>query len=256
MKPPDRVDAARQALGQVLAHPATWAPFLPVAAAYAFIGVPWWLCLPLMVACMVVVLVAWSRYWPRLMDQARTELLTAYRAAENAELGERVGRLAQAERRPQTAHLLEGLRKAMGIKQAVESRLFADGIITAHQEEVGAMVSELVCTMVQEAERLALDDASEVSPAAEKRFDAAADTLRRAYAEIDVILDPVPEGLRLPVENDALARASERLNEKLAQARGVRRHLERGLIVHEAETVPEASASGGPAENEPTAEGS
>ena len=55
--------------------------------------------------------------------------------------------------------------------------------------------------------------------------------MRRAYAEIDVILDPVPEDLRLPAENDALSRASERLEEKLQQARGVRRHLERGMIV-------------------------
>ena len=233
MKAPDRIDVARRALGQVLTHPATWAGFLPVAAAYAFIGVPWWVCLPLLVALVVVVSLAWGRRWSRLMDKARTELLLAHRTTENAELGGRLVRIAQAGQRRLTIQVLAPLREAMDIKQAVENRLFADGVITAHEEEVALMVGDLVRTMVGEAERLMLAEGGEVSKAAAERFEKAAVTLRRAFAEIDVILDPVPEELRLPAEDDAMTRASERLDERLQQARGVRRHLEQGLKVYE-----------------------
>ena len=238
MKAPDRIDVARSAMGQILTHPVTWAPFVPVAGAYAFIGMPWWACLPLLLVILAVVFVAWGRQWPRLMDKARTELLGAHRTTENAELGERMQKVAQATRRRSAGHLLDAVREAMDIKQAVENRLFADGVITPHEEEVGAMIGDLVRTMVGEAERLALAESGEVSRGAAERFERAAETLRRAYAEIDVILDPVPEDLRLAAETDALSRASERLDEKLQQARGVRRHLERGISSPDEEPAP------------------
>ena len=231
MKTPDRIDVARKAMGQILTHPATWAPSVPVAGAYAFIGTPWWACLPLLLVILAVIFVVWSRQWPRLMDKARTELLGAHRTAENVELGERMQRVEQATRRRSAGSLLQAVREAMDIKQAVENRWFADGVITLHEEEVGAMIGDLVRTMVGEAERLALTESGEMSRGAKERFERAAETLRRAYAEIDVILDPVPEDLRLAAETDALSRASERLDEKLQQARGVRRHLEQGIAL-------------------------
>ncbi len=243
MKAPDRIDIARHAMGQILSHPVTWAPFLPVAGAYAFIGVPWWLCFPLLLAVVTVLFMAWGRQWPQLMDKARTELLTNHRTAENLELGQRMKRVATVTRQRPDASLLDAVQEAMNIKQAVENRLFADGVITAHEEEVGAMIGETVRTMVEETERLALTENGEISRAAAERFNKAAETLRRAYANIDVILDPVPEDLRLPAENDALSRASERLDEKLQQARGVRRHLERGMIVPDPEASPGAEPS-------------
>ena len=255
MKAPDRIDVARHAMGQILSHPVTWAPFLPVAGAYAFIGVPWWVCLPLLLAVVIVVLLAWGRQWPQLMDKARTELLTRYCAAENLELGQRMQRVAQVTQRWPDSSLLDAVREAMGIKQAVENRLFADGVITAHEEEVGAMIGETVRTMVEETERLALTEKGEISRGATARFNKAAETLRRAYAEIDVILDPVPEDLRLPAENDALSRASERLDEKLQQARGVRRHLERGLIVPDTAASPGTEPSSRHPEKSPAMEG-
>ncbi len=254
MKAPDRIDVARHALGQALAHPASWAGFVPLAGAYAFLGVPWWVCLPLMLAVVVMVFLAWSRQWPRLMDKSRTELLTAYRQKENLELGERLRRVATAARQHGTKGLLEPLREATDIKRAVEDRLHADGVVTAHEEEVGSMIGELVRTMVAEAERLTLAEGGEVSRAAGERFQKAADTLRRAYADIDVILDPVPEDLRLPAGDDALSRASERLGERLEQAHGVRRHLERGMIVHDAEPAPDAPTPAPPARRQAEAE--
>ena len=248
MKAPDRIDVARHALGEVLSHPATWAPFLPVAGAYAFVGLPWWVCFPLLVAVVVVLFLAWSRRWPRLMDKARTELLAAYRARENAALGERMRRVAQAGgQRRLAGDWLDTMREAMNIKQAVEDRLHADDVITAHEEEVGAMVGDLVRTMVEEAERLTLTEPGAVSRQAAERFQNAADTLRRAYAEIDVILDPVPENLRLPAGDDALSRASERLHERLEQARNVRRHLERDVVIPDADSLPPTS----PVPNDP-----
>ena len=65
MKSPDRIDVARKVMGQVLAHPVTWAPFVPIAAAYAFLGAPWWLCFALTVAAAIIVFMAWSYGWAR-----------------------------------------------------------------------------------------------------------------------------------------------------------------------------------------------
>ena len=255
MKAPDRIDVARQALGQVLTHPATWAPFVPIAGAYAFLGLPWWICFPLLVAVIVVLFLAWGRQWARLMDKARTQLLTAYRTEENAALGERMRRVMQVGGLRRLAEDLPAtMREAMDIKKAVEDRLHADGVITAHEEEVGAMIGELVRTMVEEAERLTLTEGGAVSRQAAERFHKAADTLRQAYADLDVILDPVPEDLRLPAGDDALSRASERLGERLAQARGVRRHLQRDVIVHDGEPLRESPAPANPAQRQPTAE--
>ena len=254
MKAPDRIDVARQALGQVLTHPATWAPFVPIAGAYAFIGLPWWVCFPLLLAVVVVLFLAWGRQWARLMDKTRTEMLAAYRTQENAALGERMQRLVQAGGQRRPGDLPGTLREAMSIKQAVEDRLHADGVVTAHEEEVGTMIGELVRTMVEEAERLTLTEGGAVSRQAPDRFHKAADTLRQAYADLDVILDPVPEDLRLPAGDDALSRASERLGDRLEQARGVRRHLERDVVVHDAEIVPESPAPRRPAQRQPTAE--
>ena len=237
MKAPDRIDVARHALAQTLTHPATWASFVPIAGAYAFLGVPWWLCLPLLLVLAVVICLAWAKRWPRLMDKARTDLLLVYRTAENAELGGRIVRVAQAGQRRPVARWLDALREAMDIKQAVEDRLFADGVITEHEEEVATMIGDLVRTMVGEAERLALSEGGDMSKAAAEKFDKAASTLRRAFGDIDVILDPIPDAWRLPAENDALTRASERLDERLQQAHGIRRHLEQGMSVTAVETV-------------------
>ncbi len=236
MKAPDRIDVARRVMGQVLTHPVTWVPFLPVAAAFAFLGAAWWLCLALALAAAVVVFLAWSHYWPRLMTVNRAVMLAAHRTAEDKELAARVQRLAlTAGQRPPAFETLAALREAMGIKRAVEDRVHADGIITDHEEEVSTMVGDLVRTMVEEAERLASAESGTLSPAAAERFHKAAATLRQVYSEIDVILDPVPEDLRMPAGDDALSRASERLDERLKLARGIRRHLERDIALPEAE---------------------
>ena len=170
MKAPDRIDFARHAMGQILSHPVTWAPFVPVAGAYAFIGVPWWMCLPLLLAMVIVVFLAWGRQWPQLMDKARTELLTDYRAAENLELGQRMQRVAQVTQQWSDPSLLNAVHEAMNIKRAVEDRLFADGVITAHEEEVGAMIGETVRTMVEETERLALTESGKISRVASREI--------------------------------------------------------------------------------------
>ena len=53
-----------------------------------------------------------------------------------------------------------------------------------------------------------------------------------------MILDPVPEDMRLPAGDDALTRASERLDERLKLARGIRQHLERDIALPEDATTP------------------
>ena len=198
MKAPDRIDVARQVTGQVLTHPVTWAPFLPVAAAYAFLSAPWWLCFALAVAVAFVVFLAWSHYWPRLTAVTRAKMLVAHRASDDKELTERIQRLAVTVQQRPAKEVLDALREAMGTKRAVEDRLHADGTVTEHEEEVGAMVGDLVRTMVAEAERLTSADGGEMSRSAMERFQKAAATLRQVYSEIDVILDPVPEEMRLP----------------------------------------------------------
>ncbi len=246
MKTPDRIDVARQVLGQVLTHPVTWAPFVPVAAVFAFTAVPWWLCLALALAVAVVVFLAWSSAWPRLVKVTRAKALTDHRATEDKELKDRLQHLAVTAHGPLAKETLAALREAVGIKRAVEDRLHADGVVTEHEEEVGAMVGDLVRTMVAEAERLTSAEAGgEPSRTAAERFQKAAATLRQVHSEIDVILDPVPEDLRLPAGDDALSRASERLDERLKLARGIRRHLERDIPLPETESPPRR-------ENEPT----
>ena len=234
MKTPDRIDVARQAMGQVLSHPVTWAPFLPVAAAFAFLGAAWWLCLVVAMAVAVVVFLAWSHYWPRLVAVTRARVLSTHRATEDKELAARVQRLALSPQRLSSLETLAALREATAIKRSIEDRVHADGVVTDHEAEVSAMVGDLVRTMVEEAERLMGTDGGGMSPTTAGRFDKAAATLRQVYSEIDVVLDPVPEDLRVPAGDDALSRASERLDERLKLARGIRRHLERDLPLPEA----------------------
>ena len=243
MKTPDRIDVARQALGQVLSHPVTWAPFVPVAAAFAFLGAAWWLCLAVAVAIAVVVCLAWSHYWPRLIAVTRARALAAHRATEDKELAARVQRLALTPNRLSGSETLAALREATAIKRSIEDRVHADGVVTDHEAEVSAMVSDLVRTMVEEAERLMSTDGGGVSAANAGRFDKAAATLRQVYSEIDVVLDPVPEDLRTPAGDDALSRASEQLDERLKLARGIRRHLERDIPLPEAEENASVSRS-------------
>ena len=251
MKSPDRIAVARQAMGQVLTHPVTWAPFVPVAAAYAFLGAPPSLCFALALAVAIVVFLAWSRYWPRLTAVTRATMLVAHRASEDKELTERIQRLTLALQQRPAREVLDGLREAMGTNRAVEERLHADGTVTAHEEEVGAMVGDLVRTMVAEAERLPSTEGGEMSRSAMERFQKAAATLRQVYSEIDVILDPVPEEMRLPAGDDALTRASERLDERLKLARGIRQHLARDIAMPAAESAAPAPR---PARPQSTAE--
>ena len=246
-KAPDRIDAAQQALVQVLIHPVTWLPFVPIAAAYAFIGLVWWLCLPLALVVAGAVGAMWMQRWPVLMEQARTGLLKAYRDAENMELYQRMRQLAGALSHLPTNRLLYDLREGMEIKQAVEKRLFADNIITPHEEEVGEMIAESVRSMLAEAEKVPHLENAQWGRASAK-VEKALESLRRAFEGIDVILDPVPEELRLPAESDALSRASERLEERLQQAHGVRRHLQRDVVVPE-------DAAANPPQSHPSAEG-
>ena len=240
-------------MGQVLTHPVTWAPFVPIAAAYAFLSAPWWLCLALAMAAAIIVFLAWSYGWARLVNVTRATMLVANRADEDKELTARIQKLTLAVQRRPAKEVIEALREAMGIKRAVEDRLHADGTITGHEEEVGTMVGDLVRTMVAEAERLAsADGGADPSRAALERFQKAAATLRQVYSEIDVILDPVPEDMRLPAGDDALTRASERLDERLKLARGIRQHLERDIPLPEDQPSRESAA---PAPRTPTAEG-
>ncbi len=254
MKAPDRIDVAQQALVQVLTNPATWLPFVPLAAAYAFIGLPWWLCLPLALVMLVGVVGVWARRWPVLTERARTSLLKNYRDAENAGIYARIRELADMMSHLPTKRLLYDLGEAVEIKLAVEKRLFADGTITPHEEEVDDMIAELVRSMLNETEKAAVLESTQW-PQATARLEKALESLRRMFEQLDVILDPIPESLRLPVEADVLSRASERLDEKLQQARGVRRHLEQGMIVPDAGASPDAEPSNHHPEKSPAVEG-
>ena len=251
MKAPDRIDVARQVLGQGLTHPVTGAPFVPIAAADAFVGAPWWRCLALAVTAAIIVFLAWSHGWARLVKVTRAAMLVSHRAAEDQELTARIQRLILAVQHRPAKEVVEALREAMGIKRAVEDRLHEDGVVTEHEEEVGTMVGDLVRTMVAEAERLASTDGGAPSRAAMARFQKAAATLRRVHSEIDVILDPVPEDMRLPAGDDALTRASERLDERLKLARGIRQHLQRDIPLPDA---PPAAEPAAPAPQAPAAE--
>ncbi len=228
MNAPDQMDVARHALNRIITDPVTWLPFASLAALYAFVGLPVLIFLTLLVAAFAVVAKLWHQRWPRLTEKVRTTLLDEYRQAENADLSRRSTHLAGQLSHLPTKRLIYELREVMEIKVAIEKRLFADGVITPHEQEVNEMVAELVRTMVAEAERAPLCENDQLPKASAAKFDKAAETLRRVFEDIEVVLDPVPEAMRLPEQNDALSRASERLGERLEQARGVRRHMEQG----------------------------
>ena len=250
MNPPDQMDVARQAMNRIITDPVTWLPFALLAALYAFVGLPVLVFLGLLVALFGVMAKLWSGRWPRLTEKVRTTLIMEYRQAENAALGTRLTRLAEQLSHLRTKRLIYELREVMEIKQAIENRLFADGIVTPHEEEVGEMVADLVRTMVAEAERAPLCENDQLPKAAASKFEKAAETLRRVFEEIEVVLDPVPESMRLPEQNDTLSRASERLGERLEQARGVRRHMEQGIGGSDPVSRPPDGSS-----NQPVAEG-
>ena len=254
MDAPDQMDVARHALNRIVTDPVTWLPFAVLAGLYAFVGLPVWVFLPLLLVLFGVMAKLWAGRWPRLTKKARTALLGDYRQAENAALAHRLTQLAAALAHLPTKRLLYELREMMEIKVAVEKRLFADGIITPHEEEVDEMVADLVRTMVAEAERAPLCENDQLPRAAAARFDKAAETLRRVFEDIEVVLDPVPEAMRLPEENDALSRASERLGERLEQARGVRRHMEQGIGTPGVRSAAEPEERNG-SEQRPVAEG-
>src|SRR5439155_19376626 len=84
--PPDRLQATSKTLARIASEPMTWLPFLPVAAAYAFIGAPWWMCLPAASVIGAGVVTWWKRRWTYLFDATRVENLRAWLTSENAEL--------------------------------------------------------------------------------------------------------------------------------------------------------------------------
>lgn len=229
MNPPDQMDVARHALNRIITDPVTWLPFAVLSALYAFVGIPALIFVGLLVVMFGTMAKFWSGRWPRLTEKARTTLLGEYRRAENNDLVQRLTRLAGQLSHLPTKRLIYDLQETMEIKLAIEKRLFADAVVTPHEQEVDEMVADLVRTMVSEAERAPLCEGDHLPKASAAKFDQAFETLRKVFEEIEVVLDPVPESMRLPEQNDALSRASERLGERLEQARGVRRHMEQGV---------------------------
>lgn len=236
MRAPDQIDVAQRAVGQVLAHPLTWAPFAPIAGAYAFLGTPWWVCLPAAVIAAGGVAAVWARRWSTLSEKVRTAALVSFRRDENLALEARIQRLSKSSepaRPPVVPSRLQTLREAVEIKRAVEQRLFADGVVIPHEMEVGQMIADLARTMVEETEWLYLTQGQppgESTAMGSERFDQAARTLRQSFRDLDVILDPVPPSLKLPQEvDDPLTKASDRLAERIRQAHDVRRLMEERL---------------------------
>ncbi len=222
------IEATSRTLRRVVADPITWLPFLPFAAAYSFLGTPWWICAAGAVAAGTGVVAWWRRHWTSLRTDAEITLRRDQVQAENLRIERTLGDLTpRLPDRCGTAFRLS-LPNFLANKRHVDAAIFEDNRVTPVEAEIGTMVGDLATAWLADLDRLAtarLGDAEmdRLRDSVEKGITA----MQKTRAEIDTLIRP-SQGLD-PALKSAAAERAQRLEDRLAEARLIRDRLVRDL---------------------------
>ncbi len=239
MARPDQNDAANRALRRIGFDPITWAPFLLVGTAYGFLGVPGPISLVMAAGLGVGLLAWWGRRWRWLCDRARLAIVQKWLESENAalraDLTEIVPRLPSdvlaaiggTGSRAQTVALL---LRTLEHKQALERRLFSDGVLTADEEEIIDTLAGLADSIRSELRSLANParphaERDVEDPAAVVAVRQACETVRGTDEALDALAGVLaPERVVTP-ERSRMKEYVENLASRRQQAEAIRRRL-------------------------------
>ncbi len=231
-----QVQATSRTLTRVLTDPVTWLPFLPFAAAYSFLGAPWWICATGATLAGTGVVAWWRRHWSGLRQAQEIGL----RKEQVRDANARIERLL-AELTPRlpvacgTAFRLS-LPNFLANKRHVDAAIIEDDHVTPIEAEIATMIANLAQAWLADLDRLAngaLGDNETKRLVASVEKGVAA--MRKTRADIDLLIRP-SAGLDPAVESAAAEQAS-RLENRLAEARQIRDRLVRDLAPSDTETI-------------------
>jgi len=231
------LEATSKAVGRIAADPITWAPFLPIAAAFAFLGAPWWICTGLGAGVAIVLTAWWKRQWPTLRGSAYLESIRSHLAKENAVLATRLDNALDAiGTRAIGADAAARLRNVAAHKTAIETAIIEDGHVSGDEREIAAMVGQLCGGLIGEVESLAaLPPDAGGQAALAREILRGLETLERTRQEIHTLLNPAPDTRGQP--GHPLREHANQLQERLDEARAIRTRLSRDLNPDPAETT-------------------
>ena len=233
MKRPDYIDISSKTLGRIVSNPYTWAPYLPIAAAYAFLGAPFWICLPLAGIVSFGTYLWWKRQWPRLYDKTKTDTLESFLSKENHALEELIKEFETAPPK-QVKDLKLFLSSTHQIKQAIEDKIFSDRIITAAEQDVSKLVSQLALTMCHEARHvfaLRLQNKPHLKTKIDTSLEALEEaqlTLNKTYDQLATIINPVAPN-NLTNSSSKIKSAQAKLQDRIDQSTAVRDMIQTSL---------------------------
>jgi hypothetical protein len=220
--PFDEVAIARAALGHVFTAPITWAPLVPVVAAYTIFDVP------ALIACAfgAVVVIAlgayWRTEWEKLTGGLRRQWIRDHNLAQN-DLLKADARDLRRDGAPEYAHRLEQFLEA---KILVERRLHEEGALNEQKIQIEQLVDSLCFGVRDQLCALAAQEKSRAPEDREGtlvRVSAAFETLQATVAELDTILGPIDSAASLT--GASLEEITRRLQEEAEIARRVRARL-------------------------------
>lgn len=253
---PDQLSAVSRAFGRIVSDPVTWAPYLPVGAAYGFLGTPWWGAVGLALGVTAGVAAWWRRQWPLVRDKARFDNMEEWLKEENAKLETSV---AEAAKRldPRLLGAIAGVQSgAVGIKylqstlawkRTIETRFLSDGTLTSDEEEVIETVAGLATAVRDELLHLS-DPARPLSgdPASVATIRRAAEAIRQTAEAMDSLAQAVTPAAET-ANRSRMRQYIERLDERVEQANAIKKRLaEAGALVADERTAASPGASNPP----------
>jgi hypothetical protein len=220
--PLDEVAITRAALGQVFAAPITWAPLVPVVAAYTVFDVPGVIVFAFGVIVLIAIGAYWRTQWAALTGSLRRQRIRDHNLAQN-ELLKAGARDLRRDGAPDYARRIE---EFLEVKVLVERRLHEDGALSEQKIQLEQLVDSL-CFGVRD-QLCALAGQEKAHDPGERqatlaRVSAAFDTLQATVAELDTILGPNDAPAALT--GASLEEITRRLREEAEIARRVRARL-------------------------------
>lgn len=229
-------------LGKILSEPVTWVPFLPIAAAYSFLDVPWLVCLAATGAVTASLIAWWRSKWSSMGAQSRLEVLKEVCRRENAEIkGSISGILSQIPASRMVSARRSDLQDLLRKKEMVEAAIFADGEVSDVEMEIAGMVSDLCRALLVDLRKLAAPQISELEQIKlAASIERALKTVERTQAEIETLIEPA-HGLGGAAAATISEERASRLEERLEEAKAIRERLQRDMNPPQREEPPAAS---------------
>ena len=220
--PLDEGAIARAALRQVFSSPITWAPFVPVVAAYTIFDAPGLFTFAFGVVVLLAIGAYWSRQWEALTGSLRRRQIQDHNLAQNELLKQDAGKL----RRDGAVDLARRLEEFLDVKILVERRLHDDGGLSEQKIQIEQLVDSLCFGVSDQLSALA-EHGKNHEPADREatlaRVSTAFETLQATVAELDTILGPSEAPAALT--GASLEEITRRLREEAEIARRVRARL-------------------------------